>query len=242
MSDPYFFICPDSIQGNSIVLAGEDFNHLVKVLRAPEKSRVSFSDCKSYRYESELVAVKKDHALLSIVSRHPIKKSLPKVILFQCILKKAAMELCIQKACEIGVDTIIPVISARIVVSPEKVEAKIGRWQKICRQACQQSKRNFFANIMPPVSINEVSGAPYGKFFVPYEQSSNPLVLDLEKKVGESIAVMVGPEGGLEQKEVECLRQKGAEVVGLGQNILRAETAALYMLSVMHYFFKKDNG
>ncbi|MGM0365049.1 MAG: RsmE family RNA methyltransferase [Actinomycetota bacterium] len=241
MSYPYFFINPDSIDGENIVLAGDDFNHLVKVLRAQVGSRVMLSDNKSLRYEADLAAVKKNHALLSVVSRQKIERSFPQATLFQCILKKAAMELVLQKACEIGADTIVPVISGRVVVDPGRVGSKIGRWQKIAEQACKQSKRNFITTVAEPADIKTVSPSGYSLFYLPYEESSRDLLLG-NGQSHKSIAVLTGPEGGFERQEVELLKKKGAAAVSLAKNILRAETASLYMLSVIDYFYRKKNG
>jgi len=241
MSYPYFFISPKNIDGKNALLAGDDFNHLVKVLRAPVGSRVCFSDNSGYRYEAELAGIEKRHALLSITSRHKIEKSFPQITLFQCILKKAAMELLIQKACEIGADTIVPVISERVVVEPGRVKGKIGRWQKIAEQACKQSKRDFITAVIEPVDIKTVSPARYSLFYLPYEQSNTSIVLDAKNR-HRNIAFITGPEGGFEEKEVELLKEQGAEVVSFGKNILRAETASLYMLSVIDYIFRKNNG
>lgn len=241
MSYPYFFISPDDIDGQTIVLSGEEFDHLVKVLRAGPESKVSLSDNFSFRYEAKILDIKKEHATLSITGKRRIEKKIPDITLFQCILKKAAMEVLIQKACEIGADAVIPVISNRIVPDPKKAEAKISRWQKIARQACMQSKRDFITPVSGPVVIEDVYPSGYSRFYMPYEGSSTGLFLDFNKKP-ESIALITGPEGGFEKREADMLRDKGACMVSLGNNILRAETASIYMLSVINYFFKDENG
>ncbi len=242
MSYPYFFVSPHNIDGQNIIIPGDDFKHLVKVLRSPVKSRVYLSDNSSFRYEAELARVCKDHALLSIISRHKIEPKLPRITLFQCVLKKAAMELLVQKACEIGADCIVPVISSRIVVDRKKLESKIGRWQKISAQACKQSKRDFITCINQPLELEKVNPEKYGLFYMPYERGHRKFALNPAKEVPGSIAFIIGPEGGFEQEETGFLEYKGALAVSLGKNILRAETASLYMLSVISYFFNINNG
>ncbi|HEX7561479.1 MAG TPA: RsmE family RNA methyltransferase, partial [Candidatus Humimicrobiaceae bacterium] len=129
MSHPYFFVDKNSISSGSLLITGEDFSHLVRVLRARVGDVIEISDNETKRYKTVIAEIKKDTALLQIKQADMITKKSYRLSLFMCLLKKEAMEFAIQKAAEIGVDKIIPVISARTVVEIEgkKIKDKIFR-------------------------------------------------------------------------------------------------------------------
>ena len=310
MSHPFFFVDKNSITSDSILLAGEDFNHLIRVLRARVGDVVEISDNETKRYRTVLAGIKKEEALLQIKKASTITKNSCRVSLFMCLLKKEAMEFAIQKTVEIGVDRIIPVISARTVVELEgkKTKNKISRWQQIALSASKQCKRDFICEIAEPMDAGIIDVGRYDLFFLPvediYQDEKEDLIPELKdaigslrdvakvlngksgvpagwskelkykkiaadsenfnsfrnpevknnnkgsnnKKTGDSslsgpnppseIAFMVGPEGGFEKKEVTDLVKKGAFPINFGTNILRAETAAIYFISILDYLLK----
>jgi 16S rRNA (uracil1498-N3)-methyltransferase len=172
MSYPYFFINnKNSISGNEIVIKGDDLNHLLNVLRSKKGDFVEISDNSTNRYKTEIKEINKSAAVLIVKDKNPIKKQLPEIILFQCILKKDAMELAIQKSTEIGVNSIIPVFSNRVIVAVDsnKMINKIERWQTIAEQSSKQSKRDFTCNILPEVKIKDIVPSHFALFFAPDE-------------------------------------------------------------------------
>ena len=160
------------------------------------------------------------------------------------------MELIIQKSVEIGANSIIPVKMKRCVVKiDEKSEnKKIERWQKIAESAAKQSGRDIIPQIANVTKIDELAKriTQYDIVIVCYEnEQKNKLkteLLQLKNNMKEyleiKIAVVIGPEGGLEENEVELLKQNGAKVVTLGKRILRTETVALNVLSIIMYEFE----
>jgi len=307
MSHPYFFVDKNSITVDSVLITGEDFNHLVRVLRARIGDVVELSDNETKRYKAVLAEIKKDSALLQVKQAETITKKSYRVSLFMCMLKKEAMELAIQKTAEIGVDRIIPVLSARTVVEIDgkKIKDKIFRWQQIALGASKQCKRDFICEIAEPIDVGTIDIAGYDIFFLPVEElyqdekeaftpelkyaigSLKDIAKALNDKAGISagrpqdkslaaypgdpnvfenheinsiakgqsnskagagsvkgpgpileIAYIVGPEGGFEKKEVIGLVKKGAVPVNFGTNILRAETASIYFLSILDYLLK----
>ena len=117
MSHPYFFISRENISGSVIEILGDDLKHLSQVLRARPGDKVEISDNFQYRYDAEIIEIKKNSAQLRITNKSEIIKSLIEVYLFQCILKRNSMELVIQKAAETGLNAVIPVRSSRVAVS-----------------------------------------------------------------------------------------------------------------------------
>lgn len=171
MSHPYFFVDKNCITPDSVFITGEDFNHLVKVLRARVGDIVEISDNESKRYNTTLAEIKKDEAVLQINHTTKITGRAHRISLFLCVLKKEAMELAIQKAAEIGADRIIPVLSARTVVDigGKKSGAKISRWQQIALSASKQCKRDFICEITEPVNTGSIDVFGFNVFFLPIE-------------------------------------------------------------------------
>jgi len=256
MSSPYFFLDNNTIENNSIILTGDDFHHLVKVLRAKTGESVDISDNAAIRYKTVIANIKKDFAVLSIKDKTIIKKSMPEIALFLCVLKKEAMETAIQKTVEIGIDNITPVISRRAVFEfkDEKIrQKKLLRWQQIAIEASKQCKRDFKAEINPPVNIGDISGGSGTMLFAAFEKTGTKSINDksflkaanlMARYNAESlcsIAYVIGPEGGFEEYEKEGLIKNGAIPFNFGRNILRSETAAIYFLCILDFLIKSSN-
>ncbi len=235
MSYPYFFIGPHSIEGDKIRIESEDRNHLINVLRSKIGDAVYVSDNADNRYETEILDIGKTEAILLIKDKIRIFKKTPRVSLFQCVLKKNSMELVIQKSTEIGVDRIIPVISARVITDKKDISGKTSRWQKISDGASKQSKRDYKCEVTPPEEIHDIKVSDFDLFYIPYEESSCGIENLTDVKNASSIGYVIGPEGGFETSELDFLRQRGAREINFGKNIYRSETASIYFLSVLDY-------
>lgn len=252
MSYPYFFIKNENLIGEKeVVIKGRDFSHLVYILRAKKGDLVEMSDNCSNRYETELLEIRKSEAILKIMEKRRIYRQRPEIILLQCVLKKEAMELVIQKTTEIGITGIVPVFSSRVIVevNMDKIKNKLVRWQTIAEQASKQSKRDYICSIMPAVNLKDIEPSKYDIFFIPSEvkkdiSEAGISVLDRYRsdfnKV-DRIAYITGPEGGFEEYEINFLAAKGANLINFGRNILRSETASIYFLSVLDYLIKKGS-
>ena len=243
MSTPYLFIRPDRADDTTIIIDDrDDIRHLYGPLRIRPGDRVCLSDNEGLRFTAVLKKINKKEAVLGIVKKEPITKKIPQISLFQCILKKNAMEFVIQKTTEIGVSAIIPVISKRTVSGIKENDNKINRWQRISDEASKQSKRDFKCIIEQPVRLEDIDTGLYRYFFFPYEHASISLSGMIEQLKGLpkacDIAYLVGPEGGLDPQEAEILTQKNGLEANLGRNILRAETASVYFLSVIDFFIR----
>ena len=167
------------------------------------------------------------------------------VTIFQGLPKSDKMELVIQKSVELGVYEIYPIEMKRCIVKLKEQEAnkKIARWQKISEVAAKQSGRNIIPQIKEKVNIKQVCNMVenYDKLIVAYEEEKeNSLKSELKSikskdKENIKIAILVGPEGGIDLAEIEELRKAGAVIVTLGKRILRTETVALNVLSNIMY-------
>ena len=155
------------------------------------------------------------------------------VILVQSLIRKDNFELVLQKACELGVSKIIPLISSRCVALDKNFDVKKLIYHKIMKSACEQSKRNNVAVIDDVCTINELDVDASLKMVAfeneKYSASKISQLYDKQK----SIVIVIGPEGGFSDDEIKVLTDKGYQCVSLGSRILRSETASLYSLSVL---------
>jgi len=245
MSIPYLFICRHQVDKNMIYIKdADDVRHLRSSLRARPGDEVYLSDNDLFKYRTVLKEIGSESAVLEIREKEDLKRILPGITLYQCILKKNAMEFVIQKTTEIGISRIIPVMSSRVIPDIHGNNIRIQRWQKISDEASKQSKRDFKCLIGKPVKIEDIDVSSYGYFLFPHERASRgPAdmvgILSRLTEAGE-IAYLIGPEGGLTSGEAGLIKKKGALETGLGDNIFRAETAALYTLSVIDFYIKSS--
>ena len=165
-----------------------------------------------------------------------------KIVLYMGLPKFEKMELIIQKAVELGVSEIVPVVTARTVVKldAKKAGAKQERWQAIAEAAAKQSKRAVIPEVSQVMSFKDAlkEAASCDKLLIPYEKaegmaSTKAVISGI--KPGESLGVFIGPEGGFEESEVVSAMEAGAQALTLGPRILRCETAAITTLSVLMF-------
>jgi len=249
MSHSYFFITPENVSEDKIILEGDEHNHLTKVLRAKLNEKVEFSDNISSRYIAQVFKINKKDTELKIIEKKSIFPENTLITLFQCILKRSSMELVIQKAAELGIYDLYPVNSKRVIVENKDDGTKIKRWDKIAKEASKQCKRDFMLKINEKISINEIVQDEFDMMYLPYEgvaphtlEETNvidDLVMFFKEKRTTcktvKIGVIVGPEGGFDEQEVAFLSSYGAKPVSLGKNILKSETASIFISSVIKY-------
>lgn len=233
-----------NIYDKSVIIYGSDVNHIKNVLRMKQGEEISVSnglDGKEYR--CGIVALEQDRVLCELRFIKEDGVELPaKVYLFQGLPKADKMELIIQKAVELGVYRIIPVVAKRCVVKldEKKAAAKIMRWQGIAEAAAKQSKRAVIPQVTEVHSFDRAvkMASDMDIRLIPYELAEG-MEKTREKidglKPGQSIAVFIGPEGGFEEAEIENACRNGIEPVTLGKRILRTETAGMTVLSWIVY-------
>jgi 16S rRNA (uracil1498-N3)-methyltransferase len=234
------FFCNNKISSTEYAVTGGDHNHIANVLRMKKGEQLIISD-NGISHLCSIENFNPDSVIVKIVQENYADTSLPiSISLFQGLPKSDKMEMIIQKAVELGADEIVPVEMARSVVKllGNKKDNKTQRWQAIAESAGKQSKRANITNVLPVISIkNAVEKIKdFDLFIVPYEskngmQDTKDLLSII--KAGMKIGVLVGPEGGFEQKEIDACIQQGAKIISLGKRILRTETASLTALSML---------
>lgn len=244
---PKFFVRDDQINDNKVDIIGEDVNHISNVLRM--KVGDEFQVCNSdttENYNVEIKSFEKEKIICSIINKMKSEaESDINLKIFQGIPKSDKMELIIQKSTELGIKELIPVDMERCVskISGKDEKKKIDRWQKISEVAAKQSGRDMIPKIHNVIKINDIVKviSDFDMIIVPYEKAEGYSFKDAIEEIKEydksniNIGIVIGPEGGFEPSEIVQLREAGAKIVTLGKRILRTETVALAMSSVIMY-------
>lgn len=241
---PRFFVKSNQIKQDNIEILGEDIKHIKNVLRKNIGDKIEICDSENGKsYNCEITQLYDNSILTHIIEEYPEISSPIQVDIFQGLPKSDKMELIIQKSVELGVNKIIPVSMKRCVVKLDNKESvkKIARWQKISESAAKQCGRNNIPEISNVITLKDIDVSQYDVLIVCYENEKvNTLKAELAKINTDSrtkIGVVIGPEGGLDEQEVELLKNNGAKIVTLGNRILRTETVALNILSILMYQF-----
>ncbi len=238
----HFFVAPDQIGPHKIRIEGNDVNHIRNVLRMTPGEQITVSggdEGREYRCEIETIGA--DLVTAKIMWVEEEAAELPsKICLLQGLPKGDKMELIIQKAVELGACEIVPVATKRAVVKldKKKEEAKRKRWNAISESAAKQSKRGIIPEVKPVMTFREAAkyGASYDRRLIPYElergMGRTREILDAIRP-GDSVAILIGPEGGFDEQEVALAREAGFEPITLGRRILRTETAGMTVLAAL---------
>ncbi len=226
---PHFF---EKVNGDEVEITGENLKHIVGALRMKAGEKLTLCD-DGINYNCELISAEKDKAVARVLSKEK-NSSEPdvSVTIYQCMPKGDKLELVIQKAVELGVSKIVPVLSSRCVSRPDdkRAKKKNERYNKIALSACEQSGRGKKVEVAEMIDFNTAvkQAGDYDLCVLFYEGGGKPIREIV--KTQKNICVFIGPEGGFSDNEIEALKQIGAEVATLGKRILRTETAPLAAL------------
>ena len=242
----HFFVTPDNVADGKIYIEGTDVNHIRNVLRMRPGDELCVNDGAGTEYICEIENISEGEIVCKIIGTGGTNSEPPvKYYLFQGLPKADKFEFIIQKSVELGAYEIIPVKTARSIVKydEKKAKAKLERWRKISEAAAKQSRRGVIPEVKAIMSFKEA--IEYAKALdinlIPYENFKS---MDATRAVYEKISpgikvgIFIGPEGGFEQSEVALACEAGAHQISLGSRILRTETAALSLLSVLNYILE----
>lgn len=237
-----FFINKKNIKDNSVIIDGEDVKHIKNVLRLKEGEEVVVCDGESSDYLITIETINKNEVIGTIKEAYPSKGEPPlDIILYQGLPKSSKMDLIIQKAVEIGIKEIIPIITERSVVKIEdnkKEQKKLERWNRISLEASKQCKRGIVPKVNNVINFKELINriSDNGVTIVPYENEGKRGLKDLLKNINSKVInIVIGPEGGFEESEIDDLIKSKANIVSLGPRILRTETAGFTTLAIILY-------
>jgi 16S rRNA (uracil1498-N3)-methyltransferase len=237
---PRFFIAPDQVRDPFISVMGEDVRHIRTVLRKGPGDLLTLLDGQGGEYTVRITTIERSKIDAEIIGRRERTTASPVVILGQGLPKSDKMDWIVQKATELGVSAIVPLVTERTIVKIKDEEKRVARWQKICREAAMQSDRPDIPMVEAIRPFGEFVGplapGPRTLLLFPWEEGTQPIKMVLRRTQGiEKVVVLIGPEGGFSQAEVDLAKKKGFHLVSLGPNILRTETAAVAVLSMVLY-------
>ncbi len=153
------------------------------------------------------------------------------------LVKEQKMDLILQKLTELGVTRIIPLKTDRSIIKLDnkKQESKITRWKKICKEASEQSKRNSIPIIEEPISLKELNNYEFNYKYICSLNTDNKLTYNNLSNLKDKIIFIIGPEGGITNKEEELLESMNYQKISLGDRVMRVETAAIYIASIINF-------
>ncbi len=258
---PYIFL--DSIhylKDNHIEIKGDTAHYIVSVLRHKKGDNLILFNSNNDYFEAKITGLHKKKVALTVKTLSPPETESPlDIVLCQSLLKGYKMDIVVQKATELGVKEIIPLITER---SQIQYTRKVERWRKIATEASRQSGRIFIPHISLPAkfpdnikSINK-SGSKGVIFYEPMDQRDQVSTFDLthsqelnRKKYNDinevfmpeyktqKMYILIGPEGGFTTEEINLSRENSFNVLSLGKRILRAETAAISAITLFQFLY-----
>lgn len=228
------------IKEDNILLEDSDIHHIKTVMRMKVNDKIEVVyDKRLYICNIENI----DDLKLKIDFVSEDNNELEKEIIVALgLVKEQKMDLILQKLTELGVSKIIPVNMERSIVKldSKKEEKKLLRWNMICKEASEQSKRNIVPKVCDVINLKDLVNVDAElKLVCSVSEKDNIIYNYIEKDDYNSILVVIGPEGGISPKEEQFLKNNGFSLVSFGSLVFRVETACIYIASVLNYIFNK---
>lgn len=214
-----------------VVVTGDEFHHSVRVVRLRQGEEVEVFDHHGNAANGIVQALEKDRAVITTGEPLPSRESLLALHLAMSVINLEKFELVLQKATELGVRSIIPLVTDRIELRTERYAGKQERWNKIIFEAVKQSGRTRVPALETPAKFKEVLARPGVKIF--FDADAEPHTIE---KLEEA-TIFIGPEGGWSDDELRLARERECFFQRLGPRRLRAETAAIVAASIITFRF-----
>jgi len=240
----YFFIEHGRSTGSTFAITGSDARHIKTVLRLKSGDKIGLFDGKGFEYEAEIVDVSTGRVTVGVIHRFPSTAESPvQITVAQGFLKEKKMDGLVRQLSELGIIKWIPFIAERSISRPDKkqLSARTKRWEKISKEAIKQCKRGCIMEIGDTVSLEEILNLSQSADLkiVFWEDELRPLTAELpgpDDKINK-IYVLLGPEGGFTEQEIEHARAWGFVTASMGPRILRAETATIAACVLLQHLF-----
>lgn len=239
-----FFVSEDKIFENKAIIDNEDVKHIYKVLRLNEGDKININNCNGKEFLGRIEEITKTRIEVELLEELDINNESPiDVYLYQGFPRSTKMDLIVQKCTELGIKEVTPVITERVSSSLGEIKKdtkKLERWNRIAFEACKQSKRTLIPVVNEVIYFKDLVEElrEMGLIVVPYENAENygmkQMIKNMQGEV-KRVAIVIGPEGGFEESEVEALKEINAHIVTLGPRILRTETAGFTCLTLLMY-------
>jgi 16S rRNA (uracil1498-N3)-methyltransferase len=241
----YFFIEPAALQRPVVAIEGSEVRHIKNVLRLKPGDKIRVFDGEGFEYDASIDRFCADRVEIKIGRKFPGTKESPvQIAVAQALLKEKKMDRLLRHLCELGVTRWIPFICDRSVPKPgeKRLSARADRWNQIVKESCKQCQRSKLPEIITTLTFEDLLA--YGQScdltIVFYENESaklKSLMAQNSPATPRKILLILGPEGGFSDQEIENARAAGCLVAGLGSRILRAETAAIAACTLTQFLY-----
>lgn len=244
---PRFFIEPCEVEaGDTVTVTGDDARHISLSLRARVGEEYALCDTCNYEYLCKIKAITADSVEFELLEKRPCGAEPDvEVTLFQALIKGDKFDAVVQKAVELGIHRIVPVLSERCVSRPDEkqLDKKIERWRKISKAAAMQCARAYVPEISQAIDYKTAVEklAEFDCGFVCYEAEPHEAMKSIFEKCSgikpiKTYGFFVGPEGGISDKEANFAKESGLALASLGKRILRTETAPMCVISSIMFY------
>ena len=236
MEPAYFLVETSDLDSPVFNIKGTEAHHALRVRRVREKEKLVVTDGFGLVGEVEVLALGPgDQVTVKVVDKKNKVKKKPKVAVAQALAKGERSDLAVESLTEVGVDEIIPWQANRCIVKwDDKSEKGVEKWKQIARESSKQSRRAFFPEIINCLNSKELVGIfeDFSKVIV-LDPDSTVLFTDLVEHITEDVLLIIGPEGGIDENEMQLFSEYGALTATLGETILRTSTAGGISVAIL---------
>jgi len=238
-----FFVSPDVLQADPVILDGDLAHQMSRVLRMQPGEHVILLDDSGWAYETEIQRISGSNVVARVLAKEwPQTETALRVTLFQAMTREKRMDWVLQKGTEIGVSTFVPMTTSRTMVSePERVsQRRHQRWIRIVTEAAEQSGRTRIPSLQTLTSFGQActqaAESDLG-LLACLDEHTIPLRHAIEQALPNfaGVSLFIGPEGGFSPEEIALARGAGLQTVSLGPRTLRTETAGVAAVSAILY-------
>jgi 16S rRNA (uracil1498-N3)-methyltransferase len=230
----FYYTPKNNIKEDSLIITGPEAKHISKVLRKKLGDKLFITDGEGSLYEIAINKVLKTDIECSILNTtQPKTEPEIKVTLFQSLLKNPSrFEFAIEKAVELGVYCIVPLITEHVI---NKSSNKLARWQSVSLSAMKQSQRCYLPKVNEPVFFDDALNMNYNIKLIAHYEAGSVNDFSFKDNINKSIAIYVGPEGGFSVNEISYAKEKQCKIITIGNRKFRSETTGLVLLSKLMY-------
>lgn len=240
MTPRRFFVEPEAVSSEQVLLSAELVHHIGKVLRLSVGDELLLLDGRGNHYSGRIEELAAERGSFRIIEQWFADENILPIQLLQALPKGEKFDLILQKGVELGISRFSPVWSERSipVMNRQRSEKKLQRWQRLVSEAARQSRRPVLPICDPANSLElALSNCRQELKLLLWEEESRPLADLLPAAAPADVAILVGPEGGFSRDEVAMARAAGFLPVSLGPRILRTETAGFAVTAVLEYLY-----
>lgn len=239
---PQFLVSLSNIKDNIVTICDkENYHHLTRSLRIKVGEKLKVIDEKEMVYQTEVIDINSSEIKAKIISSHQSFRKLNfNLTLAQGILHSDAQNFVIQKATELGVSSIIPVITDNCAVKKDIAQKKLEKWQKISVEAFKQCERANIPKISSVINLKDIDFTQFDKVIVCSEIEREKTFKNVDLKNAQNILLIIGVEGGFSNQEFDFFEKQKFDTISLGNLILKAETAVISAVATLIY--EKENG